>query len=56
MLYTILTKGGFVCQMTAMGGSGVDAENAVELIRKTGVMQIHSSCKDWAFFNQCPKM
>ena len=30
-----------------LAGSGVNAENVEELIQKTGVMQVHSSCKGW---------
>lgn len=37
----------FGSQIQFLAGSGVNAGNAAELIRKTGVTQIHSSCKDW---------
>lgn len=30
-----------------LAGSGVNAQNACELIRKTGISQVHSSCKAW---------
>lgn len=30
-----------------LAGSGVNAENAKELMEKTGIWQIHSSCKGW---------
>lgn len=30
-----------------LAGSGVNARNVEELIQKTGVMQVHSSCKGW---------
>lgn len=30
-----------------LAGSGVNASNAVELIKQAGISQIHSSCKDW---------
>lgn len=30
-----------------LAGSGVNAGNAVELIRSTGISQVHSSCKAW---------
>ena len=30
-----------------LAGSGVTPENAVRLIRETGVRQIHSSCREW---------
>ena len=30
-----------------LAGSGVNAKNVEELIQKTGVMQVHSSCKGW---------
>lgn len=31
-----------------LAGSGVNDTNAIEIFEKTGVNQIHSSCKDWA--------
>lgn len=30
-----------------LAGSGVNLANARELIQKTGISQVHSSCKDW---------
>lgn len=30
-----------------LAGSGVNAENVEDLIQRTGVMQVHSSCKGW---------
>ncbi|MDE6952840.1 MAG: copper homeostasis protein CutC [Erysipelotrichales bacterium] len=30
-----------------LAGSGINATNANELIEKTGIYQVHSSCKDW---------
>ena len=30
-----------------LAGSGINAENVEELIHKTGIRQIHSSCKGW---------
>ncbi len=30
-----------------LAGGGVNEENALELVEKTGVTQIHSSCKHW---------
>ncbi|MDO4267232.1 MAG: copper homeostasis protein CutC [Eubacteriales bacterium] len=30
-----------------LAGSGVNASNAAEIIEKTGLSQVHSSCKDW---------
>lgn len=30
-----------------LAGSGINAENARELVRYTGISQIHSSCKAW---------
>lgn len=30
-----------------LAGSGVNATNALDLIKKTGIWQVHSSCKDW---------
>ncbi len=30
-----------------LAGSGVNAENARELMEKTGIWQVHSSCKGW---------
>lgn len=30
-----------------LAGSGVNASNAISLMKDTGVNQIHSSCKDW---------
>lgn len=30
-----------------LAGSGINEKNAVELMKKTGIYQIHSSCKAW---------
>lgn len=30
-----------------LAGSGMNASNAKEMIEKTGIYQVHSSCKDW---------
>lgn len=30
-----------------LAGSGMNATNANEMIEKTGICQVHSSCKDW---------
>lgn len=30
-----------------VAGSGVHAENVAEIIAQTGIMQVHSSCKEW---------
>lgn len=30
-----------------LAGSGINASNAKELMKKTGISQVHSSCKDW---------
>ena len=30
-----------------LAGSGINAGNAKELTEKTGIAQVHSSCKDW---------
>ena len=30
-----------------LAGSGVNADNAAELMEKTGIRQVHSSCKGW---------
>lgn len=34
-------------QIELLAGSGINEENVEELIHKTGVRQIHSSCKGW---------
>ena len=34
-------------QIQILAGSGINAQNAVELIMDTGISQIHSSCKAW---------
>lgn len=34
-------------QVEILAGSGINEENVEELIHKTGVRQIHSSCKGW---------
>ncbi|MEG0592243.1 MAG: copper homeostasis protein CutC [Coprobacillus sp.] len=30
-----------------LAGSGINASNAKEMMNKTGITQVHSSCKDW---------
>ena len=30
-----------------LAGSGINNTNAVEIIERTGIYQVHSSCKDW---------
>lgn len=30
-----------------LAGSGVNSSNALEIMEKTGISQVHSSCKDW---------
>ena len=30
-----------------LAGSGINASNAVEIMEKTGIWQVHSSCKGW---------
>ncbi len=32
-----------------LAGSGMNAENAQEMMEYTGISQVHSSCKDWIF-------
>ena len=34
-------------QIEILAGSGLNAQNVQDLIRKTNVKQIHSSCKGW---------
>ncbi len=34
-------------QIQLLAGSGVNADNALELMAQTDICQIHSSCKDW---------
>ena len=34
-------------RMEILAGSGVNSSNARELLEKTGIYQLHSSCKDW---------
>lgn len=34
-------------QVTFLMGSGVNEKNAEELMQRTGITNIHSSCKDW---------
>lgn len=34
-------------QIEWLAGSGVNADNAADLIQKTGISQLHSSCKGW---------
>ncbi len=36
-------------QIEILAGSGVQAENALHILRVSGVSQIHSSCKSWNF-------
>ncbi len=37
----------FGSQIQILAGSGVNASNARELMEKTGVSQVHSSCRGW---------
>lgn len=37
----------FGSQIQILAGSGINGENACELMKKTGVSQVHSSCKTW---------
>lgn len=30
-----------------LAGSGMNASNALEMMEKTGISQVHSSCKSW---------
>jgi len=32
-----------------LAGSGINADNAREMMERTGISQVHSSCKDWIF-------
>ena len=34
-------------QIEILAGSGVNASNAKEMMKYTGINQVHSSCKDW---------
>lgn len=34
-------------QIEILAGSGINAENALEMMNDTGISQVHSSCKDW---------
>lgn len=34
-------------QIEILAGSGINAENALEIMNYTGITQVHSSCKDW---------
>lgn len=34
-------------QIEILAGSGINAENAKEMMAYTGITQVHSSCKDW---------
>lgn len=34
-------------KLEILAGSGIHAANAKELLRQTGITQLHSSCKDW---------
>lgn len=34
-------------QIEILAGSGINASNAKEIMRYTGITQVHSSCKDW---------
>lgn len=40
-------QGRFGDKIEILAGSGVNMGNACELMEKTGVCQVHSSCKDW---------
>ncbi len=42
-------QAGYGDRITILPGSGINAGNAAELIQKTGVREIHSSCKEQAF-------
>lgn len=52
---TAMEGAGLICalqerygaQIQLLAGSGVNAANATELMEKTGISQVHSSCKDW---------
>lgn len=30
-----------------LAGSGINASNALDIMKKTGIYQVHSSCKGW---------
>ena len=32
-----------------LAGSGINASNAKEIMERTGIHQVHSSCKDWVY-------
>lgn len=34
-------------QIQLLAGSGVNGDNAEEIMEKTGITQVHSSCRDW---------
>ena len=34
-------------QIEILAGSGMNASNAKEMMKYTGIYQVHSSCKDW---------
>ena len=34
-------------EIEILAGSGINAFNALEIMEKTGISQVHSSCKDW---------
>lgn len=34
-------------QIELLAGSGMNASNAIEMMERTGISQVHSSCKDW---------
>ena len=34
-------------QIEILAGSGINADNALEMMNDTGISQVHSSCKDW---------
>lgn len=34
-------------QIEILAGSGINASNAKEMMARTGIHQVHSSCKDW---------
>ena len=34
-------------EIEILAGSGINASNALEIMKKTGISQVHSSCKGW---------
>lgn len=34
-------------EIEILAGSGINASNAARLMKETGIIQVHSSCKDW---------